>query len=203
MKNNVVVHTVWLHYCWKSAAESRRMNRYFQSRNNQNMSEKCQKFEFNSEVMTTFKKYFSKMHKFRNFEHRNCISSLDSRSFWWSLELEGYGLDCVTAKGHLSHGHHISYDTLPPILPILHKGLLRLSEHGDLIIETQIILKQLVFGYLSSIFTPYITVFGYFRLKNLATLLPWPPYHCRCMCARLLMWHNAAYSVYHTTWSKC
>jgi len=28
--------------------------------------------------------------------------------------------------------------------------------------------------------------------------LPSPPYHCSCMSDQLLMWHNAAYSVYYT-----
>jgi len=82
------------------------------------------------------------MHKFSNLESRSRISSLESRR---SLDLEGYGLDYITAKWHLGHGHH--NDTL--LCQSCKKVILRLSEHGDVIIETQTILKQLVFGYLS------------------------------------------------------
>jgi len=42
----------------------------------------------------------------------------------------------------------------------LNPALLRLSEHGDVISET-----QTVFGYLSVILAPFGTAFGYFWLK--------------------------------------
>ena len=49
---------------------------------------------------------------------------------------------------------------LPPILSILQKVILRLNEHGDVIIETRTMLKQLVFGCLSFILALFRTVFG-------------------------------------------
>ena len=39
---------------------------------------------------------------------RTRISSLESRSIWWSLDLKGYGFDYMTVKGHLGDGHHIA-----------------------------------------------------------------------------------------------
>ena len=55
---------------------------YFQVRNNQNMSEKYQKFEKNSaqKCDDILLKNFGKMHKFWSLETW-------SRSFWWSVVL--------------------------------------------------------------------------------------------------------------------
>jgi len=51
------------------------------------------------------------------------------------------------------------FHTLPPaILPTCKKVILRLSEHGDVIIET-----KTMFGYLSVILAHFGTVFGYQR----------------------------------------
>ena len=61
--------------------------------------------------MTTLKINFGKKNKFWNLESRTRISSLYSRSFWWSLSLEGYGLDYIIARGNLDHGHHISFSS--------------------------------------------------------------------------------------------
>jgi len=68
---------------------------HLQVRNNENKSEKCHKFEQNS----TRKSWY--LRKIRLNEQiivtsRSRISSLDLMSCWWSLGLEGHGLDYIT-----------------------------------------------------------------------------------------------------------
>jgi len=61
---------------------------YLQVRNNQNTLEKCQKFEKNSS-QKWWRHFFQlgKTHKFWSLQSRSRTSSLESRSFWWSLGL--------------------------------------------------------------------------------------------------------------------
>jgi len=148
----------------KTPAESRGIN--LQIGNNQNLSEKGQKFEYLKSTQKWRQHLKRNMGKCTNFKISSlAVSHTKSRV---SEFLMKYGSRRLRSRLHHCQGAlgpwsiHLIDTLLPPILPTLQKGYTTLSERGD-ITATQTIFKQLMFGYLSSILAPFRTVFGYFR----------------------------------------